>query len=74
MKYHPYIVTTEEALLKALVNDASVILVDGSLLPGCMEALNRYEYLPMDLPARTGKLFCHPDAEDPEVVDPKGIL
>ena len=74
MKYHPYIITTPEALQEALKNDASVILVDGSLLPDAQEALNTYGYLPMDLPSDNGRLFYHPDVEDPEVVDPKDIL
>ena len=74
MKYHPYIITTRNALQEALKNDASVILVDNSLLPDAQEALHSHGYRPMDIPTRSGKLFCHPDAEDPEIVDPQSIL
>ena len=74
MKYHPYIITTLSALQEALKNDASVILVDSSLLPDAREALDHHGYLLMDVPTHSGKLFCHPDAEDPEIVDPQSIL
>ena len=74
MKYHPYIVTTPDALQEALKNDAAVILVDSSLLSDAQETLSAYGYLPMDANTRSGKLFQHPEAEEPEVFDPQGIL
>ena len=74
MKYIPCIVTTMEALEEALKNDASVILVDNQMPREAFALPVRFGYLPMELPIRTGKLFASPDAEDPEVADPRGIL
>ncbi len=74
MKYHPLIVTTTEALQESLRNEASVLLVDNTLLPDALPMLVNYGYLPIDPPCRTGILFRHPDIDVPQIQDPMGIL